>query len=224
MRCWKGWVQSVTDAPIEEVLELVQRCDVIMEVGGWLKHPVDVSLPWTPQLGPICPEVKGPLMEEDCVKVSHWPQHIPVLSQKASGLRTPSLEELFWPKLPKVLLTPVRLAPGQNVLGVHFIVQSGGCQNFPVKFQKIKKKILINIFIVTSDNLSLEFGKNVVEWDGSAMTSCCRKNNRNLQWHFQSRGRWSHWSCEDEFRSQKEKRTFWYGYWPFPIHSSALSR
>ena len=42
-----------------------------MEVGGRLKHPMDVSLPGAPQLWPVCLEVEGPLMEEDRVKVGH---------------------------------------------------------------------------------------------------------------------------------------------------------
>ena len=69
--CRKGRVQSVTDAPIEEVVQLVEGRGVIVEVGGRLKHPVDISLPRAPQYRRVSPEVEGPLMEEDRVKVGH---------------------------------------------------------------------------------------------------------------------------------------------------------
>ena len=111
--CGKGRVQSVTDAPVEEVVHLAERSDVIEEVGGRLKHPVHVSLLGSPGLRPVSAEVDGSLMEEDRVKVRLRGQHVPVLGQM----------ELVRPKLPEIFLVSVRIAPAEDVHGsVHIIV------------------------------------------------------------------------------------------------------
>ena len=42
--CWKPCICSVAHTPIEEVWEVSQICDIILEMGRWLHHPVDVML------------------------------------------------------------------------------------------------------------------------------------------------------------------------------------